>query len=170
MSFYESTMSLYRDQYRIFGDPEVLPFKVLWDYTYYWGVLCQLFFQRRLTDLSMLSRLREELQCSKALNFAMQDFLRDWSARSGRSNRPVLLDQAGLDWFAELNRGLRDPLDDEAFKIRVRQTTMQLRQLAREIIAAAGTQHPGLDAGRVLALLDGSAGEITSSMLFDSAA
>jgi flavin-dependent dehydrogenase len=170
MSFYESTMSLYRDQYRMFGDPEVLPVKVLWDYTYYWGVLCQLFFQRRLTDLTMLSRLREELQDSKALNFAMQDFLRDWSARSERRNRPMLLDQARLEWFAELNRGLRDPLDDAAFKVRIRQTSMQLRQLAREIIAAAGTQHPGLDAGRVLALLDGSAGEITASMLFDSAA
>ena len=29
-----------RDQYPIFGDPEVLPVKVIWDYTYYWGVLC----------------------------------------------------------------------------------------------------------------------------------
>ncbi len=26
-----------------------MPIKVLWDYTYYWGVLCQLFFQNRLT-------------------------------------------------------------------------------------------------------------------------
>jgi hypothetical protein len=82
----------------------------------------------------------------------------------------MLLDQARLEWFAELNRGLRDPLDDEAFKVRIRQTTLQLRQLAREIIAAAGAQHPGLDAGRVLALLEGSAGEITAGMLFDSAA
>ena len=73
MSFYDSTMSLYRDQYRMFGDPEVLPVKVIWDYTYYWGVLCQLFFQRRLTDVKMLSRVRDELNGSKALNFAMQD-------------------------------------------------------------------------------------------------
>ena len=72
----------------MFGDPEVLPVKVIWDYTYYWGVLCQLFFQRRLTDVKMLSRVRDELNGSKALNFAMQDFLRDWSARSGRRNRP----------------------------------------------------------------------------------
>ena len=170
MSFYESTMSLYRDQYRMFGDPEVLPVKVLWDYTYYWGVLCQLFFQRRLTDLTMLSRLREELQGSKALNFAMQDFLRDWSSHSRRGNRPILLDQARLDWFAELNRGLRDPLDDEAFKARIRETTSQLRQLASEIITAARTQHPGLDAGCVLSLLDGSPGGQAASMLFDSAA
>src|SRR5678815_2918169 len=32
-SFYESTLALYTDQYPIFGDPEVLPVKVIWDYT-----------------------------------------------------------------------------------------------------------------------------------------
>ena len=42
-----------RDQYPIFGDPEVLPVKVIWDYTYYWGVLAQFFFQRRLADLGV---------------------------------------------------------------------------------------------------------------------
>jgi len=170
MSFHDSTMSLYRDQYAMFGDPEVLPVKVIWDYTYYWGVLCQLFFQGRLTDLAMLARLRDELGGSKALNFAMQDFLREWSARSRRANRPVLLDQARLDWFAELNRGLRDPLDDAAFVARIRQTTRQLRGLAREIVATATAQHPDLDAGPVQALLDGTPESPQAAMLFDSAA
>jgi len=170
MSFYDSTMSLYRDQYRLFGDPEVLPVKVIWDYTYYWGVLCQLFFQRRLTDLTMLSRLRDELGRSKALNYAMQDFLRKWSAHSARRNPAVLLDQAHLDWFAELNRGLRDELDDEAFKARIRATTRQLQQLAREIVASACAQHPGLDGGAVLALLDAPESHGEARMLFDSAA
>jgi flavin-dependent dehydrogenase len=32
-SFYESTLALYQDQYRLFGDPEVLPVKVIWDYS-----------------------------------------------------------------------------------------------------------------------------------------
>jgi len=170
MSFYESTMALYRGQYRLFGDPEVLPVKVLWDYTYYWGVLCQLFFQRRLTDLSMLSRLREELNGSKDLNLAMQGFLREWSTRSPRRNRAVLLDQARLGWFAELNRGLGDRLDDEGFKARIRETTGQLRQLAREIVATATAEHPDLDSGAVLACVDGAPGEPRAGMLFDSAA
>jgi hypothetical protein len=140
MSFCDSTMSLYRNQYALFGDPDVLPVKVVWDYTYYWGVLCQLFFQHRLTDLAMLSRLRDELNASKELNFALQDLLRDWSGRSDpsvRRNPPILLDQARLDWFTELNRGLRDTLDDEALVARMQQTTGQLRQLAREIVVAA---------------------------------
>ena len=170
MSFYDSTMSLYRNQYAMFGDPEVLPVKVIWDYTYYWGVLCQLFFQGRLTDLAMLSRLRDELNGSKDLNSAMQDFLREWSGRSRRRNAAVLLDQARIGWFAELNRGLRDPLDDAGFKARIRATTLQLRQLAREIVATATAEHADLDAGPVLALLDGVADAPAPGMLFGSAA
>jgi hypothetical protein len=163
-------MSLFRNQYAVFGDPEVLPVKVIWDYTYYWGVLCQLYFQRRLADLTMLSQLMTELKGSMSLNFVMQDFLREWSALSGRRNRPVLLDQARLAWFAELNRGLRDSLDDDAFKARIRATKRQLEQLAFEIVARASAEHPGLDVSRVRSMLDGTTREPATSMLFDSAA
>jgi flavin-dependent dehydrogenase len=155
-SFYESTLSLYLDQYPLFGDARVLPVKVIWDYTYYWGVLCQLFFQRRLTDLDALARLREELNASQALNFAMQNFLREWARLSRAENPPIMLDQAQLDWFAELNRGLRDPLDDDGFGRRLRATTAQLRALAAEIVALAASEHPQLD-GRPVAKLVGRA-------------
>ncbi len=170
MSFYDSTMSLYRDQYRIFGDPEVLPVKVIWDYTYYWGVLCQLFFQGRLTDLSMLSSLRGELQGSMTLNSAMQGFMRNWSAQSRRQNIPTMHDQGRLAWFAELNRGLCDSLDDEAFRARIRHTTRQLAELANEIVLLACSDSPGLDASAVRALLDGGIGPVPAGMLVESAA
>ncbi|HET9482388.1 MAG TPA: halogenase, partial [Xanthomonadales bacterium] len=168
-SFYESTLTLYTNQYDLFGDPEVMPVKVLWDYTYYWGVLCQLFFQRRLADLVLLGRLREPLQHSKALNAAMQGFLREWSKLSGKRNRAVMLDQARLGWFAELNRGLRDPLDDAQFRARILETTTQLAALAAEIVQRACAEHPSLDASELRALLgDAPAGD--SPLLFADAA
>ena len=140
-SFYESTLSLYRDQYPIFGDPEVLPVKVIWDYTYYWGVLAQFFFQRRLADLASLSVLRAELAHCQALNVEVQALLRAWSAArptDSVANPAVMLDQAALPWFAELNRSLADPRDDDAaFRGRIRASTRQMRALATEIAARA---------------------------------
>ena len=133
-SFYESTLALYRDQYPIFGDPEVLPVKVIWDYTYYWGVLAQFFFQRRLADLASLSALRAELAHCQALNVEVQALLRAWSAArptDSVANPAVMLDQAALPWFAELNRSLADPRDDDAaFRDRIRASTRQMRALA----------------------------------------
>ncbi len=152
-SFYESTLALYTDQYSLFGDAEVLPVKVIWDYTYYWGVLSQIFFQQRLTDLALLGSLRDELQHCQRLNLAVQDFLRAWSNVSEKRNPAVMLDQAALPWFAELNRSLNDRVDDEAFKTRMRASVEQLRMLAGEIVERALGEHPGLDASPLRALL-----------------
>ncbi|MET3495400.1 NAD(P)/FAD-dependent oxidoreductase [Variovorax boronicumulans] len=153
-SFYESTLALYQDQYPLFGDPEVLPVKVIWDYAYYWGVLSQIFFHRRLTDLPVLGSLKDEMQHCQRLNLAVQRLMRDWSASSDKRNPAVMLDQAAMPWFAELNRSLQDTLDDAGFKARIRASTALLRQLAGEILARARAADPHVDAAELLALLE----------------
>jgi len=151
-SFYESTLALYTDQYPLFGDPEVLPVKVIWDYTYYWGVLSQFFFQRRLTDLAAMGALRDELALCQKLNVEAQAFFRAWSAVSEKRNPAVMLDQAALPWFAELNRSLNDTLDDTQFRARLRASTLQLKVLAGEMLARACAEHPALDGSALRAL------------------
>jgi hypothetical protein len=146
-SFHDSTLALYTGQYGIFGDPEVLPVKIVWDYTYYWSVLAPLFFGARLADLAMLARLRDELALAQRLNLAVQSLLRRWSDASTKVNRPVMLDQAALPWFAELNRALTDPVDDEAFRERLAGSVRRLQALAAEIAARAGAD--GVDASEL---------------------
>lgn len=153
-SFYQSTLTLYDGQYGLFGNPRVMPVKVLWDYTYYWGVLCQLFFQNRLTDRAALADLREPLMRGREVNAAMQRLLRAWGEHTtpacrdaARALNPArMLDQASLPWFAELNRSLRDPLDDTAFRERVRGNVRQLEALAGEILGRALQDVPQLGA------------------------
>jgi flavin-dependent dehydrogenase len=142
-SFYESMLALYADQYAIFGDPEVLPVKVIWDYTYYWGVLAQFFFQRRIADLAAFSDLRNELAHCQALNVEVQALLRRWSAArpaAKRMNPPSMLDQAELPWFSDLNKSLNDTLDDAAFRERIRHSTRQMQALASEIAERANAR------------------------------
>lgn len=153
-SFYDSTMALYQGQYGLFGDPEVLPHKVLWDYTYYWGVLAQLYFQNRLADLPSLSHLRDELALCQRLNLAVQDLLQRWGQVSQRRNPALMLDQASMPWFVELNRSLADTLDDEAFRQRLRDATARLHALAGQLLQRAQDEHPALDIQMLKALLD----------------
>ncbi len=167
-SFYDSMLSIYLDQYSIFGSPGVLPVKVIWDYTYYWGVLCQIFFQRKLTDMAALGAMRESLTSTQRLNYAMQRLLRQWSALSGDDNPSAMLDQAELGWFAELNRGLTDVLDGEGFKRRIESTTAQLRALAAEILEVSCSQHPMLDGSEVRDLLVGEEMGRQPRLLFDT--
>ncbi|GGI20014.1 halogenase [Oxalicibacterium faecigallinarum] len=143
-SLYESMLPVYQDQYRLFGDPEVLPHKVTWDYAYYWGVMCQLFFQNRLTDLITMARLQKRLAHMMQVNAAVQAFFRAWSQHSARRNPAQLLDQTSIDWFAELNRGLNDQLDDAQFMQRMDDNLVLLQHLAAAFITRACDEHPAL--------------------------
>ena len=156
LSFYENTLALYQDQYALFGDPQVMPLKVIWDYTVYWALLAPLFFGARLTDLSMLSRLRVQFTAGSALNKAMQPLLREWSARN--APRPLddgrLLDQYRIDWFREMNRALNDRLGDDAFAARIEANVSRMRVLAAELLGYARRMHPGIDDHGLSALLE----------------
>lgn len=137
LSFYESTLSLYRHQYPLMGNAEVLPIKVIWDYTYYWGVLCQLVFQQRLADAALFTELAPELARAQVLNERMQPFFRRWHAHSQGRNPRTLLDQHELPWFANMNATLHDTLDDQALHTRVRQNVELLEGLAATIVERA---------------------------------
>lgn len=163
---YESWLPLYVDQYKLFGDPQVLPLKVLWDYTFYWGVMCPLFFQNRLTDVAAMTRLQKSLAQAQAVNLAMQNFFRAWSDVSERRNPAQLLDQASLPWFAELNRGLADALDEAGFWARIDAGLVRLDTLALQLVERARRDHPGLDAAPVLERLGGRAQRDAPDMLF----
>jgi len=167
-SFYDNTMALYLDQYGLFGDPEVLPLKIFWDYTFYWGVLAQLFFHGGLTDVLALQNLRDELGKVQQLNVAVQGFVREMSAHSRKRNHAVMLDQASLPWFVELNRGLSDKLDGPAFRARLQRSARLLRELATEIMDRAAAEHPALDGAPLRAAIAQAGGEVRDgrSLLF----
>ena len=65
-------------------------------------------------------------------------------ARSARRNPAAMLDQAGLPWFAELNRSLGDALDGAGFQARMRRNTALLDELAAEILARARQALPAM--------------------------
>ncbi len=153
-SLYQNMLTLYTDQYRIFGDPEVMPVKVLWDYAYYWGIMCQLFFQNKLVDVSCMARMRNKLSAIQGINREMQLFFRAWNRVSARRNPPQMLDQASLPWFARLNRELRDDLTDDQFMVRIDEQLRQLHGLAAEIVVASRKDYPALDASALIGLLD----------------
>jgi flavin-dependent dehydrogenase len=161
-SFYENTLTLYQDQYPIFGDPQVMPVKIAWDYAYYWALLAPLFFSKRQTDLALLGRLKPEFTRGSALNRGMQMLLRDWGARNAEGTPPArrgrLLDQYELDWCRDMNGALTEPLDDEAFAARIAANVTRMDWLAAEVLAQARHAYPQIDDHGLVALLGDTAG------------
>ena len=154
-SFYENTLTLYQNQYPLFGDEQVMPVKVIWDYTYYWALLAPLFCSGRITDLATLGRLRPAFNEARALNLAVQPLLRAWGAANAGGPRPEarLLDQFKIDWFCDMNAALHDELDTEAFLARVDANVARMRWLAGELLQRARARHPAIDDHGLDALL-----------------
>ena len=77
-----------------------------------------------------------------------------------------MLDQCSLPWFAELNRGLTDALDETNFNLRIARMLAQLDQLATEIVNRATAAYPELNGGEVMACVTTKPSEQHASMLF----
>ena len=146
-SFYANTLTLYQDQYPLFGDAQVMPLKVIWDYTYYWSVLAPLYFADKLTDIALLGRLRPAPEQANALNQGMQALLRDWGQRNCGQLTPDhrLLDQYSIGWFHQLNTALGAGGDDDALRTRLLANVQHMQHLAADLLAAARQHHPGID-------------------------
>ena len=65
-----------------------------------------------------------------------------------------MFDHASLGWFDELNRGLRDQLDDAGFARRIVACSEQLQTLALEIIDLARRTHPELATAEITRLIN----------------
>ncbi|NIK54265.1 NAD(P)/FAD-dependent oxidoreductase [Xanthomonas arboricola] len=174
-SFYENTLTLYQDQYALFGDAQVMPVKVIWDYTYYWSLLAPLFCSGRIADLSLLSRMKSDFFYARDMNLAMQRVLHDWgqhnTAQGLATDDGRLLDQYLIGWFNELNGALNDTLDDDAFAARIHSNVAQMAVLAREILQQARQRHAALPDHGLDALTANAIGEpiLTAAWYADAA-
>jgi flavin-dependent dehydrogenase len=158
-AFYENALALYRGQYPIFGNALVMPLKIMWDYTFYWGLLAPVFYGGRQSQLSLMNRLKPVFAQGRALNLAMQALLRDWGLRDVGGPAPEdarWLDQYSLDWARGMNAGLRDTLDDAAFVARLRDNVARMQALAAEMLAQARALHPDLGDHGLASLVEGA--------------
>ena len=147
-----------------------MPVKVIWDYTFYWALLAQLYFAGRQCDIAALGRTRAAFQRGGELNVHVQALLREWGRRNAEAGRPVdiatdtMLDQSRIPWFAEMNRALNDPLDDAAFVERIHANLARMEALAAEVLARARAAHPGIDGDALEAALAGTGPDAGESL------
>ncbi|MDC0361735.1 tryptophan 7-halogenase [Halioglobus sp.] len=106
-SIYTNTLSLYAGLYGGFGDRKMMSVKLLWDYSYYWGVLSLLYFNDALADLKILQVVNPLLQRAQLLNMEMQkQFAARANMRLTLDNRGVFMDQYQIPCLHHFNKAL----------------------------------------------------------------
>lgn len=111
----EGVLSTFHQQYPVFGNPHIMPLKVIWDYTIYWGFLAFVAVQQRFCDLEALSAVKEAVARIYARSEEMQKILRDNNDRERPAMRPGMLDLAHIPFLLELNRALTIHHTDASF-------------------------------------------------------
>lgn len=142
---FHNTMRIYKDQYAIFGNPGVMTFKIVWDYTTYWAFIALSAIQGRFTDTATYAAIGASAQRIGSLNARMQAFFRQWHQRWQPVVTERFLDQTTLPLMYRFNSELKDDLDSEAFIARVSANLDTLEQLSLEIISRAAEDFPELN-------------------------
>ncbi len=89
-SFFQSTLSLYTHEYGGFGDRRMMGVKLLWDYSYYWGVLALIFFKQTFVNIKLFASLNSLLDEARQLNTLVQNHLIE------RAKKRIVLPAEGI--------------------------------------------------------------------------
>jgi hypothetical protein len=116
----EGFLTSYLGQYPLFGDSRVMPLKVIWDYTLYWGFLAFVGIQQRFCDFESLSQIQDATTRIYARSAEMQDLLRRAHATTRAPIPAGMLDITRIPFLIELNRSLAKQNSQEEFLSRLR--------------------------------------------------
>lgn len=136
--FYYGTKTAYQDQYCMFGNPTVMPVKILWDYMIYWSITAFIFMQDRMCQQSMYVRNLSRLTQLGKVNHFMQDFFRQWHDATDGNPVSGLVDISQIPLVRESNQRLLDDMDNSTFFKRFASNVAQLETLACEIVDQSG--------------------------------
>ncbi len=75
---FDPTVSLYKDMYQLFGNPQVMACKVTYDSLAYFSILAFLFAHDKMTQLEDLGEIIDIFETVIPLLDRMQDLFRDW--------------------------------------------------------------------------------------------
>ncbi len=89
-----NTFYLYQGQYGGFGDRVMMSLKLLWDYSYYWGVISLLYFGDMVVNINAIRPHSPALMKSEILHQEIQSLFRKRATqRLVLPNRGVFMDQ-----------------------------------------------------------------------------
>jgi flavin-dependent dehydrogenase len=138
--FFYGTLSAYQDQYQMFGNPIVMPTKILWDYLVYWSITGFIFFHNRMCEQTMYMRNLGRLKRLGEVNHFMQDHFRKWHAATEGQEATGCINISEMPIIREMNSNLKKELSSSRFFERFELNLQQLEILASEIVKASGIE------------------------------
>jgi flavin-dependent dehydrogenase len=137
---FNTTAHLYRDNYQLFGNPQVMVWKFVYDSSTYFTAIGNAFLHDKLRTPEDIKAMGEVLEDAIAMVPVMQQLFRDWHALENTQFEGVSVLPRQLAPYIQAQRDMADPSTD-AFE-NARKNTQYLKALAVYIFHRAARNLP----------------------------
>lgn len=132
--FFHGTGLIFRDNYQLFGNHQIMPIKILWDWMVYWTISGHIVIQGRVTNPLMYLKHMMDLKKLNGMNDAMQAHFRRWHKEKPSFETGGLINTSNLCLLMDTNAKLEDKLNDAEFSQRFKDNVAQMETLFWEIV------------------------------------
>jgi flavin-dependent dehydrogenase len=141
--FYETSLTIYQDQYYVFGNAQVMVAKYLWDFTSYSLTLCLMEFHDKFADPEFMLSVLELFQRTGEIFKQSQIFFREWDAleRADWTSRDSghMINPFSFEPCHRAHVELTDPLTDDELRERLAQNLALEEVIMAEMFRHAAT-------------------------------
>lgn len=138
--FFNGTGLIFKENYPLFGNHQVMPIKILWDWMVYWTITGHVFIQGRLCKPGTYARHMLDLKKLNTLNYDLQAHFRRWNKEKPNHEIGGTIDTSKMCFIMDANRRLIDELNDKEFSERFAFNVAQMETLFWEIVDHSGLE------------------------------
>jgi flavin-dependent dehydrogenase len=127
---FDPTVTVYRDQYQMFGNPQVMMAKLLYDNLAYFATLAFLYLHGKMTELEDLGDVVDVFETAIPLLGRMQDMYRDWHQLDQRKFEGVSVLSTGFEPFIKIQHDLGQPFELDEMIDRAKEKVEVMKAIA----------------------------------------
>ena len=140
LTFFNNTGLVFKENYQLFGNHQVMPVKIIWDWMVYWSITGHIFIHGRVCRPGMFIRHTFHLKRLNDLNSWLQAHFRKLHNEGSSWQSAGLINTSNLCLVMDTNRALMDDLSDREFSERFGQIVQQMETLFWEIVDHFGEE------------------------------
>jgi flavin-dependent dehydrogenase len=145
LELFTSFLEIYTDRYKIWGNPLVMPVKIVWDYIVYWSFLAFSFHQGKIADKEIQVLCLGETEKIRKINSEMQNLFSVWHEKEpNHQNNAGFIDMSECEYLYKLNGSLNTQLSRADYCKEFSNRCAALHSVAAEIVAMVYRRHPEL--------------------------
>lgn len=138
LSTFETLLGgVYTNQYKLFGNPEVMCAKLMWEFAVYWANPTLLFFHRKMADADFEKRIKADQRRMLLISAPLEQVFRDWHELSDREFRDTFISTRAFWPVYQLHEDLGGNFSDDELVEKFRENADLLEAMAIRIFAQA---------------------------------